>query len=126
MLVLILRLSISKKSTGPDHLLTQGTIWNDNFNGPTTGQDFFGYTRLSDPEFENFNYCLDREFGPDRTKIALAPSGNSMITEIKNAIENDFSTQGWAGLTVELYSSRDAIIDIISDSNYEKDGVPGI
>ena len=49
-----------------------------------------------------------------------------MITEIKNAIENDLSTQGWTGLTVELYSSRDAIMDIISDSSYEKDGVSGI
>ena len=49
-----------------------------------------------------------------------------MITEIKNAIEGDLASNGWTGLTVELYSSRDAIMDVIEDSNYEKDGVPGI
>ena len=76
MFVLILRLSITKKATGPDHLLSQGTIWNDNFNGPSSGQDFLGYTRLSDTGLENFRYCLDRDFGPDRTMIALASSGN--------------------------------------------------
>ena len=69
---------------------------------------------------------MNRNFGPDRTKIALAPSGDPMITEIKNAIEGDLASQGWTGLTVELYSSRDAIMDVIEGSNYEKDGVPGI
>ena len=125
-LVLALRLSVKKNDKGPDHLLDKGIIWNDAFNGPSTGQDFLGYSKNISEEVDDFYYCTDRDFGPDRTKIALAPEGNPMITEIKNAIEYDLNEYGWTDLTVELYSSRDAIMDIISDSNYEKDGVPGI
>ena len=101
-------------------------VWYDDYNSVNVNKDFLVYTKFQNPDLENFYYCLDRDFGPDRTKIALAPSGDSMITEIKDAIEADMEDQGWTGLTVELYSSRDEIMDIISDSNYEKNGVPGI
>ena len=57
----------------------------------------------------------------DRTVVALAPSGNSIIDSINSTIETDLGSQG---ITVKLYSSRDEIFNIMSAFTYEKDGVP--
>lgn len=119
-------MAIIKKEKDPHHLLTDGHIWYDDYNGPTSGQDFFGYTKFDDLTMERFKYCFNRGFGPDRSIIALAPSGNSMIAEIKAAIENDLTDMGWTTITVQEYASRDAIIDVIKSSSYEKDNNPGI
>ena len=55
-LVLILRLSLSKKSTGPNHLLTQGMVWYDSVNSGNANYDFLGYNRFLNEELENFSY----------------------------------------------------------------------
>ena len=120
--MLILRFAFSKGETGPNHLLDDGVIWYDQYNN---GQPFFDYT-LFNNETEWFKYCTDREYGPDRTIIALAPSGDSMISEIKSTIESDLAAINITQLSVVEYSSRDAIFDLLKSSSYEKNGQPGI
>ena len=119
-IVLILRLSFQKKEKEPSHLLGQGYIWYDKNYG--SGQSFLGYT-IFDTSVDWGSYCIDRGYGPDRTVIALAPSGNAVVTAVKATIEADFASYG---LTVQLYESRDAIINVVGGENYEKDGNPGI
>ena len=70
--------------------------------------------------FRNWKY---RIYGPDRTVVALAPSGNAIINSIKSTIEADLGSKG---VIVKLYSSRDEIMNVMSSSTYEKDGAPGI
>ena len=68
-------------------------------------------------------FCKDKGYGPDRTIIALAPTGNALVTAVKSTMETDLATYG---LTVQTYESRDAIRKILESSSYEKDGNPGI
>ena len=119
-IVLILRLSLKKTEKGPNHLLDQGYIWYDKNYG--SGQSFLGYT-IFDTSVNWGSYCVGRSYGSDRTVIALAPSGNAVVNAVKATIEADFAAYG---LTVQLYDSRDAIMNVIGGENYEKDGNPGI
>ena len=119
-IILILRLSFSKSDKGPDHQLTDGYIWyNKNYG---SGQTFLNYT-IFDTSTSWFAYWKNRDYGPDRTVIALAPSGNAVISAIKTTLEADLGSKG---VTVKLYSSRNAIMDVIGSNSYEKDGNPGI
>ena len=120
LIVLIFRLAFSKTNKDPYHQLTSGYIWYDKNSG--SGQSFLGYT-IFDTSTNWLQYCKNRSYGPDRTVIALAPSGDSIISSIKTTIEADFGSKGY---TVKLYSSRDAIMNVVSSSTYEKDGNSGI
>jgi hypothetical protein len=117
-----MRFSFTKNEKGPDHLFDKAAIWYDQYNN---GQPFFDYNIFSS-KFNWLGYCQDREYGPDRTIIALAPTGNSIVTQIKSTIEQDLVANGRNDLIVKIYESRDAIFDIMKDSNYEKDDNPGI
>jgi hypothetical protein len=122
-MLLVTRLLFSKKERGPDTLLDRGYVWYDN-NNPTAGSnyDFMNYTSFN-TSVDWFEYCTDRDDGPDRTIIALAPSGNALVADIKASLDAQFAA---TDLTVQLYESRDAIMDIIGASNYEKDDSTGI
>jgi hypothetical protein len=122
-ILLVTRLLFSKTERGPDTLLENGYIWYDK-NNPTANTDnnFMSYT-LFNTNTNWFDYCTARGAGPDRTIIALAPSGNALITNIKASLDVDFARYN---LTVQIYESRDAIMKIIGASNYEKDGITGI
>jgi hypothetical protein len=119
LLVLMMRFIFTKKEKGPDSLLGEGYIWYDQ---STSASNFGGYT-IFDTDVSWLKYCFNREDTNDRSKIALAPSGNSVIAAIKTQLESDLASYGFS---VELYESRDAIMEIIDANNYEKDGVPGI
>jgi hypothetical protein len=122
-ILLVTRLLFSKKEKGPDTLLDRGYIWYDK-NNPVadTNNNFMSYTMFNTATTW-FDYCTDRGDGPDRTIIALAPSGNALITNIKASLDVDFAAYN---LTVQIFESRDAIMNIIGDSNYEKDDSTGI
>lgn len=126
LIILDMSREFNKNESGPFHLLSSNQVWYDDTNGPATGQNFLGYTAFENAdELRNFKYCTDREYGPDRSIIALAPEGNSMINEIKAAIEADILNQSFS-LSVKVYQSRDEIMELISSKNYEKDGSDGI
>lgn len=119
--VLILRLVLEKTERQPYHLLDTGFIWYDR-TSTASGQDFFGYT-IFNSDVEWFDYCFDRDLGQDRTRIALAPAGNTLVNTLKTRLETDLSSYSF---TVELFDSRDDIMSTISASGYEQNGVPGI
>ena len=121
MLILLMsRLIFNKKEIDSTHLFQDGYLWYDQNNGAS--QDFGDISLLrSDKSF--FKFCQNRGFGPDRTIVALAPAGNTYINDIKTSLDSDLASYG---LTVQIYDSRQAILDILEDSDYEKDGNPGI
>jgi hypothetical protein len=122
-MILMMRFAFEKKDKGPDSLLSDGYIFYDR-STTSTNVGFAGYT-LFDTSVDWFSYCTNREDTPDRTVIALAPSGNTVINSIKARIEADFITYNYS-YTVQTYTSRDEIMDIIDANDYEKDGNPGI
>jgi hypothetical protein len=110
----------AKDEIAETHLFSNGYVWYDRVNN--AGNDFLDYTMFN--SFNSwFSYCKGRGYGPDRTIVALAPTGNAYINDIKTILDSDLATYG---LTAKIYSSRDAIMNIIEDSDYEKDGNPGI
>lgn len=122
LMLLALRFAISKETKGPDSLLDSGYLWYD--QGSTTANKEFADYSIFPNDTTWFNYCFDRDDTPDRNYIALAPSGNAIINNIKARLEADFGST--YNLTVKLYASRDEIINTIKSSTYEKDDVPGI
>lgn len=120
LIILMLRQIFSKTSEQPAHHLTDGYIWYDKNYG--SGQTFMGYT-IFDTNTKWFNYCTKRNYGPDRTVIALAPSGNSIVEAVKTTLNADLASYGF---TVKTYASRDEIWSTLSSSSYELDGVAGI
>ncbi|CAI2385343.1 unnamed protein product [Moneuplotes crassus] len=122
LMLLALRFAISKETKGPDSLLDSGYLWYD--QGSTTANKEFADYSIFPNDTTWFNYCFDRDDTPDRNYIALAPSGNTIINNIKARLEADFGST--YNLTVKLYASRDEIINTIKSSTYEKDDIPGI
>ena len=53
----------------------------------------------------------------------MAPTGNSYVNDIKASLDSDLASYG---LTARIYDSRQAIMDILESSDYEKDDNPGI
>lgn len=126
LLILIFRLSLPSKEKTSEHLLSAGWLWYDTGADTGNNKDFMGFTdpiNAGGGDSYFFSKCKNRNLGPDRTVIALAPSGNSIITNIKTRLDADLASYG---LTTQLYSSRDAIMDVIGGEDYEKDGNPGI
>jgi hypothetical protein len=116
----MMRFIFTKKNEAESHLFTTGFVWYDRVNN--AGNDFLDYS-IFNANSDWFGYCTDRGYGPDRTIVALAPSGNPYINDIKTILDSDLASYG---LTTKIYTSRDAIMDVIKDSDYEKDGSPGI
>lgn len=116
----MMRFIFSKDKVSETHLYSAGFVWYDRVNN--AGNNFLDYTMFNS-NAEWFKHCKSRDFGPDRTIVALAPSGNTYVNDIKTILDSDLASYG---LTVKIYSSRDAIMDVIEDSDYEKDGNPGI
>ena len=101
-------------------MFDQGFIWYDRNQGEKQ-QEFFDF-KIFNESIDWFKHCKDRQYGPDRPVIALAPQGNSLIERVKLSLDNDISS---FGLRTQLYESREEIFNILSSSNYERDGVPG-
>jgi hypothetical protein len=123
LMVLLLRFAFQKEEKGPDSLLDDGYIFYDR-STTTASVDFAGYTFFNN-NTNWFSYCINREDTPDRTIIALAPTGNTVINAIKVRLEADFLTYNHT-FTVVTYTSRDEIMEIIGADTYEKDGTAGI
>lgn len=123
LILLITRFLFSKTEKGPDTLLSRGYVWYDQNNpSASSNYDFLDY-KLFNTDVSWFNYCANRDSGPDRTIVALAPSGNAIINDIKASLDVDLASYN---LTVQVYESRDAIMKVIGGSSYEKNGEDGI
>jgi len=121
LLLLILRFAIKKKDKDSRHLFDYGFIWND-YNDGIANKDFMDFETFSDDN-DWYTHCIDRNYGPNRNIVALAPSGNSIITSVKQTIDQDLVQYN---LTTQLFSSREDIMKVIEASSYEKDGNTGI
>jgi len=120
LILLLLRVAFNKKDVDPESLFQDGFLWYDQNNG--AGQAF-GDNALLRTNGRFFDLCTDREYGPDRPIVALAPTGNSYVNDIKASLDSDLASYG---LTARIYDSRQAIMDILESSDYEKDDNPGI
>ncbi len=119
-----MRLLISKKKQDSEHQFGLGHLWYDR-EGTTTAnatREFLGFeTFAADNEW--LRHCKGREFGPDRTIIALAPAGNSIITGVKASLDADLADYNH---TTQVFNTRKEIFDVLSAGSYEKDGNAGI
>ena len=121
LIILLLRIVIIKVIKDPEHLFSISYIWNDSQDG-VANKDFFNLISF-DNSTKWFEQCKNRNYGPDRTIIALAPSGNSIVTAVKATLDADLVP---FGLKTKVYESRDEIRQVLEASSYEKDGNAGI
>ena len=117
------RLLVKKSERESSHQFNLGHLWFDTQDGQTAATKEFGGFSLPASSNEWISYCIDRDYGPDRSIIALAPSSSSIVTSVQTTLNADLAG---AGLTVELYASREEIRKVLESSSYEKDGNPGI
>ena len=120
LIVLMFRQIFSKTNQDPAHNLTDGYIWYDKNYG--SSQTFMGYT-IFKTNTNWFSYWTKRSYGPNRTIIALAPSGNAIVEAVKSTLTSDLASYGF---TIKTYASRDEIWSTMSSSSYEMDGNAGI
>ena len=120
-LILLIRVIVERKEEDSQHLLQYGFIFSDEQDG-ISNKEFFNYN-VSDTDIGWLDVCQDRDFGPNRTIIALAPAGNTIVNAVKTSLEK---TVRPLGMTPQIYNSREEIMIIVGSSKYERDGVPGI